>query len=102
MDLKKVKDEEKLRLCRQYFLGGFGFLPFLWLVNTVWFFHQAFLRKPPFPQQPQIRKYVIASLIGCILWTVALTAWIVVYQNHRVSWGALGDYLSFVYPKGRE
>lgn len=76
MNLKKTPDQEKLRICRIYYLGlcsfklslniffiksknfilaGFAFLPFLWLVNFVWFFQQAFTRKP-FPEQNQIKK----------------------------------------------
>lgn len=35
-------------------LGGFAFLPFLWLVNVVWFFKEAFV-KPAYTEQPQIK-----------------------------------------------
>ncbi len=30
MDLARVPLEEKVNLCRKYFLGGFAFLPWLW------------------------------------------------------------------------
>ena len=50
MDLSKAKDEEKLKLCRTYFLAGFAFLPFMWAVNFFWFFKYAFL-VPAFNQQ---------------------------------------------------
>lgn len=35
--------------------GGFAFLPFLWLVNVVWFFQEAFI-KPTYTEQLQIKK----------------------------------------------
>ncbi|KYO39349.1 gamma-secretase subunit PEN-2 isoform A [Alligator mississippiensis] len=31
MNLERVPNEEKLNLCRKYYLGGFALLPFLWL-----------------------------------------------------------------------
>uniref|UniRef100_A0A8D2M2H8 Gamma-secretase subunit PEN-2 n=1 Tax=Zonotrichia albicollis TaxID=44394 RepID=A0A8D2M2H8_ZONAL len=54
MNLERVSNEEKLQLCRKYYLGGFLLLPFLWLVNVVWFFRPAFLA-PPFGEQPRIK-----------------------------------------------
>ena len=38
-----------------HFIGGFAFLPFLWLVNVVWFFREAFI-KPSFPGQSKIKS----------------------------------------------
>lgn len=96
MNLERVPNEEKLNLCRKYYLGksvkilmncvplyiehvqftnidsilsffflcvksclyptgGFAFLPFLWLVNVVWFFKEAFV-KPAYTEQPQIKN----------------------------------------------
>lgn len=34
--------------------GGFAFLPFLWFINSVWFFREAFL-KPEYQEQRQIK-----------------------------------------------
>ncbi|XP_078286406.1 gamma-secretase subunit PEN-2 [Rhinoraja longicauda] len=56
MNLERVSNEEKLNLCRKYYLGGFALLPFLWLVNSVWFFREAFT-KPQFNEQVQIKKF---------------------------------------------
>ncbi|XP_041470853.1 gamma-secretase subunit PEN-2-like [Lytechinus pictus] len=100
MNLSKVSDEEKLSLCRKYFIGGIFALPFLWLVNTVWFFREAFFRSA-FEQQKKIRTYVTWSLVGCLVWTTALIAWITVYQVKRAEWGETGDRLSFIIPRGR-
>lgn len=99
MNLERLPNEEKLSLCRKYYLGeiallltfvclrihlffniviyhfceiiffsvtitnvnflllcigGFAFLPFLWLVNVVWFFREAFI-KPTYTEQLQIK-----------------------------------------------
>lgn len=99
MDLRKVKDDEKLRLCRWYYRGGFFALPFLWLVNAVWFFREAFIRQP-FEEQKMIRTYVIRSAIGATLWTILLVSWVTYFQLHRVEWGAFGDAISFITPTG--
>ncbi|XP_069460969.1 gamma-secretase subunit PEN-2 [Ambystoma mexicanum] len=99
MNLERVPNEEKLNLCRKYYLGGFALLPFLWLVNVFWFFKDAFM-KPAYTEQQQIKGYVQRSAIGLFFWIVILTAWITVYQMHRAEWGATGDYLSFTIPLG--
>lgn len=100
MDLSRVKDEDKLNLCRKYYIGGFAFLPFLWFVNAVWFFNEAF-RKPPYEQQKMVKTYVIRSMIGTVLWVGVVVAWVTVFQLNRASWGATADYLSFIIPAGK-
>ncbi|XP_015749679.1 PREDICTED: gamma-secretase subunit PEN-2-like [Acropora digitifera] len=99
MDLKKVPDEEKVNLCRKYFLGGFALLPFLWFINVVWFFREAFIR-PSFTEQSKIKSYVIKSAIGLLVWFAGLTTWILIFQTYRASWGEIGDRISFVIPLG--
>ncbi|XP_034234913.1 gamma-secretase subunit pen-2-like [Thrips palmi] len=99
MDLSKVKDDRKLELSRWYFRGGWAFLPFLWAVNFVWFYKDAF-KRPPFEEQSQIRKYVIYSGIGALIWSIALITWNIIFQKYRVEWGDLGDELTFLIPSG--
>lgn len=94
-----MKNEDKLELCRKYYLGGFALLPFMWFVNTVWFFREAFT-KESYEEQSKIRTYVIRSMIGTIIWTAIITAWCVVFQKYRASWGAIADDISFIIPKG--
>lgn len=103
MDLTspKVTDQDKLELCRKYFYFGFALLPFLWFVNAVWFTREAFLRKPEYPQQKQIRQFVVMSAIGSLAWLVAIAAWLSVYLTNRAAWGELGDRLAFNIPLGR-
>ncbi|KAK2489854.1 hypothetical protein MC885_008012 [Smutsia gigantea] len=99
MNLERISNEEKLNLCRKYYLGGFAFLPFLWLVNIFWFFREAFL-VPAYTEQSQIKGYVWRSAVGFLFWVVILTTWITIFQIYRPRWGALGDYLSFTIPLG--
>lgn len=99
MDLRKVTNENKLDLCRKYYLGGFACLPFLWFINSIWFFREAFL-KEEYTEQKQIRSYVIRSMIGTVIWTAIITVWIVIFQLNRVSWGETADAMSFIIPRG--
>ncbi|KAK3096589.1 hypothetical protein FSP39_001516 [Pinctada imbricata] len=99
MDLARVKNADKLDLCRKYYLGGFALLPFLWLINSIWFFREAFL-KPAYEQQPQIRTYVIRSMIGTTVWLAIIVTWVTVFQTHRVDWGVIADRISFIIPRG--
>lgn len=76
MDINRVPNDKKLNLCQWYFRGkfrvdsenliqmkinliifaaGFVFLPFVWVINVVWFFDEAF-KKSPFDEQTSIRK----------------------------------------------
>jgi presenilin enhancer 2 len=100
------------------FSVGFGLLPFVWTVNVVWFFEDAFL-KPAFEEQKQIKRCkcgsnfslslrlhklaipdVTWSAIGSILWFAVLIAWVVTFQTNRTAWGELGDDLSIIIPLG--
>ncbi|XP_049839877.1 gamma-secretase subunit pen-2 isoform X1 [Schistocerca gregaria] len=78
---------------------GFAFLPFLWCINAIWFFPEAF-KRPEYEEQKPIKKYVILSAIGAIIWTIILVSWIVMFQTHRAEWGATADYMSFIIPTG--
>ena len=97
--VSKMKNSDKLYLCSWYFKAGFLLLPFLWLVNALWFYSEAF-RRPGYPEQKKIKVYVILSGVGTLLWTIGMIAWITIYQINRASWGELGDNLSFLSPKG--
>ncbi|KAJ8332810.1 hypothetical protein SKAU_G00417060 [Synaphobranchus kaupii] len=99
MNLERVPNVEKLNLCRKYFLGGLACLPFLWLVNVVWFFREAFV-KPTYDEQDQIKTYVKRSALGLLLWVAVLTTWITIFQHFRAQWGEVADYLSFTIPLG--
>jgi len=55
VSLEKKTPDERLNICRKYYLAGFACLPLLWLINAIWFYKQAF-KVEPYPQQAQIRK----------------------------------------------
>uniref|UniRef100_A0A914Z6L8 Gamma-secretase subunit PEN-2 n=1 Tax=Panagrolaimus superbus TaxID=310955 RepID=A0A914Z6L8_9BILA len=99
MNLERIRDTEKLDLCRKYFYIGCFCLPFVWLVNFVWFFKHAY-KRPHFAQQELIRKYTTFSIIGCIIWTILIVAWNIVFHYYRTSYAQYADYLSFVFPIG--
>ena len=102
MDLQstKVTPEQKVDLCKTYFYLGFLFLPFVWGINAVWFYREGF-KKPEFEGHKMIKKLVIMSFIGALLWTVGLVTWIVIFTLNRAKWGATADYMSFNIPIGQ-
>ena len=55
VSLEKKTPDERLNICRKYYLAGFACLPLLWLINAIWFYKQAF-KVEPYPLQAQIRK----------------------------------------------
>ncbi|KAF2352123.1 Gamma-secretase aspartyl protease complex presenilin enhancer-2 subunit [Trinorchestia longiramus] len=99
MDVSRATNARKLSLCRTYFAVGFAFLPFMWAVNAVWFLEEAFF-KPAYPEQKQIKRYVIVSGIGAVLWLAGIITWCVVFSLKRSEWGEFADNLSFYIPKG--
>ncbi|CAH1395618.1 unnamed protein product [Nezara viridula] len=99
MDLSKVKNNEKLELCSWYFRAGFFGLPIVWFVNAVWFFNEAF-RKPVYEEQRAIKRYVIFSGIGALIWSIVIGTWVYIFQSYRVAFGEFGDSISFVIPTG--
>lgn len=100
MDISKVPHEKKLYLCRWYFKAGFALLPFVWAINFCWFFSEAF-RKPAYKEQSEIKRLVIYSGLGAVIWLIAIIAWVSVFQSKRAEWGATADYMSFIIPLGR-
>lgn len=118
VSLSKKSPEERLNICRKYYIGGFAFLPLLWLINAIWFYKQAF-KVEAYPQQAQIRTCksrsarlsrpqsilcvvsdVIRSAIGTLVWLAIIIAWNVIFQTYRTRMGPVGDYLTFVLPRG--
>ena len=97
MNLEKASEEEKVSVSRKYFIGGFFFLPVLWLVNCVWFLKEALKKNG----NQMIRRYVAWSMLGTLIWIAVIVTWVSVYQTKRASWGAFGDYISLTVPYGK-
>lgn len=57
-------------------------------------------RRSQFAEQKLMRRYLYGSAVGVLFWIVVLTAWQVVYQTNRISWGAVGDYITMSLPRG--
>ncbi|KAF3793166.1 putative gamma-secretase subunit PEN-2 [Nymphaea thermarum] len=67
-----LNEQESLKYARTFFRAGFFLLPWLWAVNCFYFF--PVLTKSP-SSYPQIRRYVVGSAIGFVLFTTALCSW---------------------------
>ncbi|KAL9692547.1 hypothetical protein quinque_016459 [Culex quinquefasciatus] len=105
MDLARVPNERKLYplqmvTSKVILFFGFALLPFVWAINTCWFFSEAF-RKPAYDEQKEIKKYVIFSGIGSLIWLVAILSWVTTFQLKRTDWGDFADSISFIIPLGR-
>ncbi|KAL5269981.1 hypothetical protein ACHWQZ_G003453 [Mnemiopsis leidyi] len=96
MNLRRASPEEKINVCRKYFLAGLPLLPWVWIVNVLWFWREA--TKPD--HIPEVRKYVMYSAIGALAYLTVFGTWVGVYQSQRVAWGALGDRISIFVPDG--
>lgn len=99
MDKERLSNAEKLQICRSYYKWGFCLLPALWAINYFWFYKEA-NSLPEFEEQKEIQKLRKLSGIGAVIWLVIFSIWIVIFQFHRVSWGAFGDNISFIIPTG--
>ncbi|KAF5296311.1 hypothetical protein FQA39_LY12528 [Lamprigera yunnana] len=99
MDLAKMPNDKKLHLCKRYFQAGFALLPFLWAVNSIWFFNEGF-RKQEYEEQKQIKRYVIYSGIGTTIWAILIISWVITFQVNRAKWGEFADNISFIIPVG--
>lgn len=92
-----INMDEKLSICRKYYLAGFFLLPLFWLVNFVWHYEDAY-RAEPFEEQPQFKHYVLRSGIGFVFWAILFISWIFYFQTQRYynDW----DYLTYNFPTG--
>jgi len=75
---------------------GFCFLPWLWIVNFLFF--RTALRKNSTP--PAVHKYVKYSLIGGIIYGIILLSWIILYAVKRNEWGPFADTIAVNIPNG--
>lgn len=111
-----MNNADRLNLCRKYFfIGCFG-LPFLWIVNSIWFGSyllstnrrlkrensdqndEAFVQTKKHLQD--LFSYVLYSSIGGLVWIVVAIIWINIFQLKRAEWGEFGDSISFNIPRG--
>ncbi|ORE06426.1 presenilin enhancer 2 [Rhizopus microsporus var. microsporus] len=94
--LEKMSFEEHVSISKKMFYGGFAFLPFLWLVNFMYFYKTSQLPNAP----SELKKYIYLSLTGCITWFILLTTWYAIFVNKRIAWSTDVDGITVVIPKG--
>ncbi|CEG82601.1 hypothetical protein RMATCC62417_16651 [Rhizopus microsporus] len=87
--LDKMSFEEHVSISKKMFYGGFAFLPFLWLVNFMYFYKTSQLPNAP----SELKKC-------CIIWFILLTTWYAIFVNKRVAWSTDVDGITVVIPKG--
>ncbi|KAI8999807.1 Presenilin enhancer-2 subunit of gamma secretase-domain-containing protein, partial [Gaertneriomyces semiglobifer] len=91
MSLRNMKETEIRSLAWKYFIGGFLFLPWLWLFNFIYIYPET---RRHMEWSKTIRNLTLASLAGSLVYVVIITMWIWVYLSQRTHWGITGDRLS--------
>ena len=70
MNLRRVSPEEKVNICRKYFLAGIPLLPWVWIINVLWFWREA-TKVDHIPQVYYILlKYAISCSIFGVLYVI--------------------------------
>lgn len=77
----KAREEEQLRICRNYFIVGCFGLPFLLWINVIYFMREFKVSTGNL----RVRKYVWLSLIVALVETFLWILWFVVFQLLRDS-----------------
>jgi presenilin enhancer 2 len=94
----KWPHSEQIRVSRIMYLGGFAFLPWLWLVNA-FFFRHALSRKSAHRAHPEVVSHARKSLLGALLGFGMLFIWMTLYLLERVKWGSLARTIALNYPE---
>jgi len=95
-DDENLAPEKQLDIAKKMFIGGFFFLPWLWLCNYLFF--REHLNKPNSPSA--VKFYAKASLIGFAIQTTLFLIWMIVYLVNHNNWGATGDAIAINIPDG--
>jgi hypothetical protein len=91
----KQTPEELESIAFKYYLAGWFFLPFIWLVSR-WYFRQfddSFLTAPT-------KRYLRWGLIQFFIVFSLMLAWAITFLVWRPAMGPSGDDLAVVTPKG--
>ncbi len=90
-DANKLSVEDARAIAKKMLIGGFFLLPLLWLINAFYF------RRHLSGGDPQVRKYVVWSLIGGSLEFVLLISWYVVFSLGWANWGTTGEAIALIW-----
>eukprot|EP01091_Cochliopodium_minus_P017433 TRINITY_DN6829_c0_g1_i1.p1 TRINITY_DN6829_c0_g1~~TRINITY_DN6829_c0_g1_i1.p1 ORF type:complete len:104 (-),score=20.77 TRINITY_DN6829_c0_g1_i1:125-436(-) len=96
-DARKSK-KASIHVSQRMLIGGFFFLPWLWLVNAMYFYRQLFAKGDK--KIPQVQRNVRISFILGILFWIPLIVWYVYFAKNWRNWGTFGENLSFINVKG--
>lgn len=94
----KLTNEQILNIAQKYFYLGFVFLPFVWIMNVLYLGEEVKRRSNVLDER--VRRYIYFSLIGSLVWGMALIVWTILYAVNYKSWTILGEMLAVVYPRG--
>ncbi|KAJ8647320.1 hypothetical protein MRB53_000343 [Persea americana] len=89
-----LTEEDSEAYARSFFKYGFFLLPWLWAINC-YYFWPVFRSSPR--SFPRIRRYVIGSAIGFVVFTVLLFSWALTFaiggeRLFGLVWGQLVMY----------
>ncbi|KAK4358695.1 hypothetical protein RND71_020924 [Anisodus tanguticus] len=73
-----LTEQDSVDHARRFFKFGFLFLPWLWAVNCFYFW--PVLRRPGSNSDPELRRYVVGSSIGFMVFTVVLSTWALTFS----------------------
>lgn len=90
-DVNKMTVETARRVSGIMLIGGIFALPWLWLVNALYF--RKHLRANG---DSQVRRNVLISLIGGVIEFVALFIWYIVFHFEWSRWGEFGESIAVV------
>jgi hypothetical protein len=88
--------QKQLNIIKKMFIGGFLFLPWLWLCN--YFYYKEYVKTSE--NNSKIKKYVYGSLIGFFIETIIFLIWLIIFLTHRNEWGSIADQISVYIPEG--
>ncbi len=72
----------QIALSSKLWRWGFFCLPFLWLVNYVFFRHALSLPTTPAQMKLDVRRSRIAFAVAALIWTV----WLILFYTNRRGW----------------
>eukprot|EP01094_Clydonella_sp_ATCC50884_P020073 TRINITY_DN4078_c0_g1_i1.p2 TRINITY_DN4078_c0_g1~~TRINITY_DN4078_c0_g1_i1.p2 ORF type:complete len:100 (+),score=26.03 TRINITY_DN4078_c0_g1_i1:193-492(+) len=93
-DIRASKKGQK-KVSRYLFIGGFFLLPWLWVVNVLFF--APFLRHPRTPAE--VKANVAGSAVGALVFFAGFVAWAVWYSYNWQDLGVTGENLLVDLPK---
>lgn len=90
-DPNKMSVDEARSVSFKMFVGGFFFLPLLWLINA--FYFRRHIRSGG---DAQVRRYVVWSIVGGSVELVLAAVWYTIFSLQWSGWGETGEAMALV------